>query len=258
MGFGTSINGKTAIVTGSGNGIGRAIAVRFAAEGAKITVAEIEEDAGQATVEMIQQAGGQAIFSHTDTTDSDAIKATIAATKHAHGEVDILVNNAAAFVFGKIEDVTHDDWSKVFGVNVVGYANCVREVLPSMRSQNGGAIVNIASVSSYIAQPEFIPYNASKGAVAQLTRCLALDLAPDNIRVNAICPGSIRTRATDRHIASLGLDPEESYEDFGADSPMNRMGKPSEIASGALFLASDEASFMTGAHIVIDGGATID
>ena len=258
MGFGTSINGKTAIVTGSGNGIGRAIAVRFAAEGAKITVAEIEEDAGQATVEMIQKAGGQAIFSHTDTTDSDAIKATIAATKHAHGEIDILVNNAAAFVFGKIEDVTHDDWSKVFGVNVVGYANCVREVLPSMRSQNGGAIVNIASVSSYIAQPEFIPYNASKGAVAQLTRCLALDLAPDNIRVNAICPGSIRTRATDRHIASLGLDPEESYEDFGADSPMNRMGKPSEIASGALFLASDEASFMTGAHIVIDGGATID
>ena len=258
MGFGTSINGKTAIVTGSGNGIGRAIAMRFAAEGAKVTVADIEEDAGQSTVDMIREAGGHAIFSHTDTTDSGAIRDTVGTTQEVHGEIDILVNNAAACVFGKIEDITQGDWSKVFGVNVIGYANCVREVLPSMRTQTGGVIVNIASVSSYIAQPEFIPYNASKGAVAQLTRCLALDLAPDNVRVNAICPGSIRTRATDRHIESLGLDPEESYEEFGADSPMNRMGKPSEIASGALFLASDESSFMTGAHIVIDGGATIN
>ena len=176
----------------------------------------------------------------------------------AHGEIDILVNNAAAFVFGKVEDITQDDWMKVFGVNVIGYANCVREVLPSMRRQSGGAIVNIASVSSFIAQPEFIPYNASKGAVAQLTRCLAMDLSVDNIRVNAVCPGSIRTRATDRHITSLGLDPEKAYADFGKDSLMKRMGKPEEIASGVLFLASDEASFMTGAQIVIDGGATID
>ena len=127
-----------------------------------------------------------------------------------------------------------------------------------MRSNGGGAIVNIASVSSFIAQPEFIPYNASKGAVAQLTRCLAMDLAEDNVRVNAVCPGSIRTRATDRHISSLGLDPEKAYVEFGQDSLMKRMGTPDEIASGALFLASDEASFMTGAHIVIDGGATID
>lgn len=258
MGLAKSLDGKTAIVTGSGNGIGRAIAMRFAAEGARVTVADIEGDAGQETVDRITANGGTAIFVRTDTTDSDAIKATVAATVAAHGEIDVLVNNAAAFVFGKVEDVTQDDWSKVFGVNVIGYANCVREVLPSMRKQNGGAIVNIASVSSFIAQPEFIPYNASKGAVAQLTRCLAMDLSVDNIRVNAVCPGSIRTRATDRHIAELGLDPEESYEEFGQDSLMKRMGKPSEIASGALFLASDEASFMTGAQIVIDGGATID
>lgn len=258
MGMANSLDGKTAIVTGSGNGIGRAIAMRFAAEGAKVTVADIEEDAGRETVDRITSAGGKAIFTLTDTTDSDAIKATVAATIAAHGEIDVLVNNAAAFVFGKVEDVTQDDWAKVFGVNVIGYASFVREVLPSMRKQNGGAIVNIASVSSFIAQPEFIPYNASKGAVAQLTRCLAMDLSVDNIRVNAVCPGSIRTRATDRHIAELGLDPEESYEEFGQDSLMKRMGKPSEIASGALFLASDEASFMTGAQIVIDGGATID
>lgn len=258
MGVANSMDGKTAIVTGSGNGIGRAIAMRFAQEGARVTVAEIEEDTGQETVELITQAGGSAIFSHTDTTDSDSIKAAVAATESAHGDVDLLVNNAAAFVFGKVEDITADDWAKVFGVNVIGYANCVREVLPSMRRQNGGAIVNIASVSSFVAQPEFIPYNASKGAVAQLTRCLAMDLAVDNIRVNAVCPGAIHTRATDQHIASAGLVPEEAIVEFGQDSLLKRMGQPSEIASGALFLASDEASFMTGAHIVIDGGATID
>lgn len=252
------LEGKNAIVTGSGNGIGRAIAERFASEGARVTVAEIEEDAGQETVGLIEQAGGKAHFVRTDTSDSSSVKESIASAISAHGELDLLVNNAAAFVFGKVEEVTQDDWAKVFGVNVIGYANCVRESLPSMRRNNGGAIVNIASVSSFIAQPEFIPYNASKGAVAQLTRCLAMDLSTDNIRVNAVCPGSIRTRATDRHIESLGLDPEESYKEFGADSLMKRMGKPEEIANGALFLASDEASFMTGAHIVIDGGATID
>jgi NAD(P)-dependent dehydrogenase (short-subunit alcohol dehydrogenase family) len=232
--------------------------VRFASEGARVTVAEIEVEAGEETVALITQAGGKAVFSLTDTSDAASVKATVAAAISAHGDIDLLVNNAAAFVFGGIEDVTPDDWARVFGVNVIGYANCVREVLPSMRRQNGGAIVNIASVSSFIAQPEFIPYNASKGAIAQLTRCLAMDLAKDNIRVNAVCPGSIKTRATDRHIESAGLDPEESYVEFGKDSLMKRMGEPEEIASGVLFLASDEASFMTGAHIVIDGGATID
>lgn len=258
MGFANSIDGKTAIVTGSGNGIGRATAIRLAAEGARITVAEIEVDSGHETVELITRAGGSAIYSRTDTTDSASVKEAVSATIAAHGDVDVLVNNAAAFVFGKIEDVTQDDWARVFGVNVIGYANCVREVLPSMRKQNGGAIVNIASVSSFVAQPEFIPYNASKGAVAQLTRCLAMDLAVDNVRVNAICPGSIHTRATDKHIDSAGLDPEEAIVEFGQDSPLKRMGKPSEIASGVLFLASDESSFMTGAQIVMDGGATID
>ncbi|MDP6665935.1 MAG: SDR family oxidoreductase [Dehalococcoidia bacterium] len=252
------LENKNAIVTGSGNGIGRAIAQRFASEGARVTVAELEEDAGRETVELIAQAGGTAIFVQTDTSDSASVKAAVAAAIAAHGDIDLHVNNAAAFVFGKVEDVTHDDWMRVFGVNVIGYANCVREILPSMRRNKGGAIVNIASVSSYIAQPEFIPYNASKGAVAQLTRCLAMDLAEDNIRVNAVCPGSIRTRATDRHIASLGLDPDEAYTEFGKDSLMKRMGRPDEIAAGVLFLASDDASFMTGAHIVIDGGATID
>ena len=251
--------GKTAIVTGGGVGIGEAICMRFASEGANVVIAELEEDSGQATAEAINgKEGGRAVFCQTDTSDSASVAQMVECAVSEFGTVDILVNNAAAFVFGKVEDVTIDDWHRVFGVNVIGYANCVREVLPVFRKAGGGTVVNIASVSAFIAQPEFIPYNASKGAVAQLTRCLAMDLAADNIRVNAICPGAIKTRATDKHIDSLGLDREESYVEFGRDSLMRRMGEPSEIASVALFLASDDASFMTGAHVVVDGGATVD
>lgn len=252
------LENKVAIVTGSGNGIGKAIAERFASEGASVTVAELEEGPGREVADAINGGGGKAMFHATDTSDSDSVREMVAATVKQFGTVNTLVNNAAAFVFGKVEDVTMDDWNRVFSINVIGYANSVRECLPQLRANGGGTVVNIASVSSFIAQPEFIPYNASKGAVAQLTRCLAMDLAEDNIRVNAVCPGSIRTRATDRHIASLGLEPEKAYVDFAQGSLLKRFGTPDEIASGALFLASEQSSFMTGAQVVMDGGATID
>ena len=249
---------KVAIVTGSGAGIGRATAELFAKEGARVVVAELEEPGGTETADLIKKAGGQALFHRTDVSDRKNVALMVDAAAKSYGEVNVLVNNAAAFVFGKVEEVTEEQWARVFGVNVIGYANCVAAALPHMKRAGGGTVVNIASVSSFIAQPSFIPYNASKGAVAQLTRCLAMDLAPFNIRVNGICPGAIRTRATDRHIATLGLDPEKSYKEFGNDALLKRMGEPVEIAYGALFLASGESSFMTGAHIVIDGGATID
>ncbi len=253
--------GKTVIVTGGGTGIGEAICHRFADEGANVVIAELEADNGEGTAADINGNhggnGGTATFCQTDTSDSDSVRSMIACAVDEYGTIDILVNNAATFVFGKVEDLTDADWARVFGVNVIGYANCVREVLPTFRSAGGGAVVNIASVSSFIAQPEFIPYNSSKGAVAQLTRCLAMDLAPDNIRVNAVCPGSIKTRATDMHIDSLGLDREQSYIDFGQDALMKRMGEPKEIAAVVAFLASDDASYMTGAHVIVDGGMSI-
>jgi NAD(P)-dependent dehydrogenase (short-subunit alcohol dehydrogenase family) len=252
------LQGKTAIVTGAGAGIGRAIAGRFAREGAKVTIAEIDGGSGAACAEQIRSDGGEALFVRTDTADSASVRQMVARSVETFGGVEILVNNAAAFVFGRVEEVTQEDWLRVFGVNVIGYANTVREALPHFRAAGGGVVVNIASVSSFIAQPAFVPYNASKGAVAQLTRCLAMDLAPDGIRVNAICPGAIRTQATDRHIESLGMDREEAYREFGDACLMRRMGSPEEIAGVALFLATEDASYVTGALVVVDGGATID
>jgi len=252
------LKGKTAIVTGSGAGIGRAIAELFAEEGANVVVAELDEASGRETDHRISEAGGQAIFAHTDISDEHSVANMVPAALQAFGGIDILVNNAAAFVFGTVESATDADWQRVMSVNVFGTARVVRHVVPEMRRRGGGVIVNIASVSSFIAQPAFVPYNSSKGAILQLTKCLAMDLAPDHIRVNAVCPGSIRTAATDRHIAALNLDPEEAFRDFGQSALLKRMGQPREIAYGALFLASDEASYVTGAHLVIDGGATID
>lgn len=252
------LKSKNVIVTGSGNGIGASIAKLFSNEGANVVVADIEDVSGEKIVEEITHNGNKAIYQNVDTSNSESVKNLIQSSVEEIGEIDILINNAAAFVFGTVETITNDDWAKVFGVNVIGYANCVREVLPSFREKNKGVVVNIASVSSFIAQPEFVPYNSSKGAVLQLTRCLAMDLAKENIRVNAVSPGSIKTRATDIHIERLGLDHEESYREFGKDALLNRMGRPEEIAYGALFLASDESSFMTGTNMIIDGGASID
>jgi NAD(P)-dependent dehydrogenase (short-subunit alcohol dehydrogenase family) len=249
---------KVAIVTGSGTGIGQAIVELFAQEGAKVTVAELDGVSGKNVADGIRKAGGIARFQRTDVSKEAEVKAMVEATVAEFGAVNVLVNNAAAFVFGKVEEIKDADWQRVFGVNVIGQSYCVRSVLPHMRRAGGGAIVNLASVSSFIAQPAFIPYNASKGAVLQLTRCLAMDLAPDKIRVNAICPGAIKTSATDRHIDFMGWDREKSYREFGESALLKRMGTPREIANGALFLASDESSYVTGAHLVIDGGATID
>ena len=250
------LDGKVAIVTGGAAGIGRAICELFAAEGAKVVVADIDTDGGQQTVDLVTSAGGAATFVATDVSNESEVENLVQASVAAYGDVNVLVNDAAAFVFGTVEQVTDADWQRVLGVNVLGPTYTVRHVLPHMRRAGGGSIVNIASVSSFRAQPAFVPYNASKGALLQLTRCLALDLAPDNIRVNCVCPGAILTQATEVHRQFTGEDREQFLADAANSNFMKRHGQPMEIAYGALFLASDESSFMTGQPLVLDGGAS--
>ncbi|MCY4454265.1 MAG: SDR family oxidoreductase [Immundisolibacterales bacterium] len=252
------LTGKNAIVTGAGAGIGHATALRLAEEGARVMVADQDEESGRKTAEEIRRAGGEASSCRTDVSDAAAVERMVAQAVADFGSVNVLVNNAAAFVFGRVEEVSAADWAKVLGVNILGYTHTVRGVLPHMREIGGGAIVNVASQSGFVAQPGFVPYNTSKGGVMQLTRCLAMDLAADNIRVNGVCPGPIYTQASERHMDFIGIDREEGRRIFGQETLLKRMGEPVEIANGILFLASDEASFITGAHLVIDGGATID
>jgi NAD(P)-dependent dehydrogenase (short-subunit alcohol dehydrogenase family) len=252
------LKNKNTIITGSGAGIGRATALRFAEEGAKVMIVDINGEDADKTARMLQKAGGQAEHQQADVSDPKAVERVVEATVSSFGSIQVLVNNAAAFVFGKIEETTAEDWQKVLGVNIIGYANMVQAVLPYLRANGAGAIVNVASVSSFIAQPAFVPYNTSKGGIMQMTRCLALDLAEDNIRVNGVCPGAIFTQGSADHMKFIGVSEAEGKKMFGQDAPMKRMGEPVEIANGILFLASDEASFVTGAHLVIDGGATID
>ena len=250
------LENKVAIVTGGANGIGRAICELFAEEGASVVVADIERDAGLQTVDRIEAGGGRAMMVEMDVSREADVEGMVRSVVSALGRVDVLVSDAAAFSFGSVDTASQSDWDRALGVNVMGTAYCAKHVLPVMKEGGGGSIVVVASVSSFIAQPAFVPYNASKGALLQMTRCMALDMAAFNIRVNCVCPGAILTRATERHREFLGADREQFLRDAADASMMKRLGAPREIAYGALFLASDESSFMTGAPLVIDGGLT--
>lgn len=249
---------RVAIVTGAAHGIGRAIAELFAREGAKVLAVDLDDAVGAEVVAAIQAAGGTAQYLHVDVGSEADVKKMADTAIAAFGGINILVNNAAAFIFGALEKVSREQWERVMAVNVIGPATAIKVCLPAMRKAGGGSVVNIASVSGFIAQPDFVPYNSSKGAALQMTKCLAMDLAKDNVRVNSVCPGTILTRATEAHIKSAGLDREKALKEFSEETVLKRLGKPIEIAYGALFLASDEASYVTGAHLVIDGGRTID
>lgn len=250
------LKNKVAILTGGASGIGQATCELFAEQGASVIVADIDSKGGEETVNKIKATGGEAIFVKTDVSKESDVANMVQTALDNYGVVNILVNDAAAFVFGKIEDVTDDDWKRVMGVNVMGCAYSVKHVVPSMRAAGGGSIVNFGSVSSLIAQEGFIPYSTTKGAILQLTRCLALDLSPHQIRVNCICPGAVLTPATERHREFIGADQDEFLENSAGWSFLNRIAAPREIAYGALFLASDEASFVTGTSLVMDGGGT--
>jgi dihydroanticapsin dehydrogenase len=220
-------------------------------------VAERNRDSGRETAERITRSGGRAHFIPTDVADEASVERMAAEAVRVFGRINILVNNAAVFVLRGME-ATPAEWREILDVNVMGPALVAKHVVPHLRKAGGGAIVNLGSISSFIAQPNFWTYNASKAAIATLTRCMALDLAPDNIRVNAACPGAVWTQIVERLTREAGMDRAAADGDpnWGGAHMIRRIAEPREIAYAILFLASDEASFVTGSHLMVDGGYT--
>jgi NAD(P)-dependent dehydrogenase (short-subunit alcohol dehydrogenase family) len=252
------LHGKVAIVTGGGSGIGRATAELFAEEGAAVIIAERDRPAGESSAAEITRKGGRAQFVQTNVADESSVETMVRAAVGAFSAIDILVNNAAVFVLRGIE-ATPAEWREVLDVNVMGTALVAKHVVPEMRKRGCGAIVNLGSISSFIAQPHFVTYNATKAAIANMTRCMALDLGPDHIRVNAVCPGTVWTPIVQKLTRDAGLDraAADAHPSWGGSHIIKRIADPREIASAILFLASDDASFVTGENLMVDGGYTI-
>ena len=250
------LKNKVAIVTGAGAGIGEAIAIRFAEEGALQILNDLNEASGRAVLEKVRGAGGKAELVAGDISNEDTGRRIGSRAIEIFGKLDILVNNAADFTQMSVEAAGVEHWHKVLNVNVIGTALVCKAAIPHLKTNGAGSIVNIASMSGLIAQPNFATYNSSKAAVLTLTKCMALDLAPWNIRVNAICPGCVVTSASFREIERLGMTFEEWRDRIAPLHMLKRLGQPREIADPTVFLASDEASFMTGAQLVVDGGYT--
>ena len=248
------LSDRIALVTGAADGIGAATAERFAEEGAAVVVADIDAAGGETVAGRIVENGGRAVFVRADiANEMDAARLADAAAEE-FGGLHILVNNAATFVLQGI-DATVADWRRSLDVNVIGTALVTRAAVPLLKI-GGGAIVNLASISSFVAQPNFVTYSATKAAILQMTKNLALDLAPHGIRVNCVCPGTILTRASRDHMERTGTTLEQF---LAAEAPrhlLNRVGTAREVANAILFLASDEASFVTGTHLMVDGGYT--
>nr|WP_286198661.1 SDR family oxidoreductase [Mesorhizobium sp. BR1-1-16] len=242
-----------AIVTGGAKGIGFAIAERFLQEGARVVIADIDEDAGSSAIERLG-ANGACRFVRCDVGDRDDVANLVAAATNFGGEIDILVNNAGIVAGADFLDVTEEDFDRVLRVNVKGAFLCGQVVARHMAARvdaggTAGAIVNMTSVNAVFGLPNQVPYTVSKGGLMQLTRAMAVSLAPRGIRVNAIGPGSIATDI----LASVNSDPEAKRR-LLSRTPLGRIGEPSEIAAIAAFLASDDASYITGETIYADGG----
>jgi len=246
---------KIAVVTGAGSGIGRATALRFGQEGATVVVTDRNGAAAGEVAAAIAQAGGKARAMEIDVTVSSEVKRMLEETVAAFGRLDILVNNAGYGIVGTVESTSEEDWDALMRVNVNGVFYGCKHAIPIMRAQGGGAIVNTASTTSRVGVRDRAAYVSSKGAVAGLTRAVALDHVEDNIRCNAVGPGTIDSPYFDKIFAQSN-DPAALRRSYEGRQAMNRLGQPEEIANAILFLASDEASFCTGSLFFVDGGWT--
>ena len=250
------LKGKVAVVTGAGSGFGAEIARVYGREGAKLIVADINDNAGNTVARESEDGGGQARFVHADVTSREDTRAMIQAAIEAYGRIDILVNNAGYSHKNRpMMEVSEEDFDRCYEVNVKSIYHAAMEAVPLFRKQGGGCIINTSSTAGLRPRPGLTWYNSSKGAVNILTKSMAVELAPDRIRVNAICPVMGETGLLETF---MGMpDTPENRKKFEATIPLGRMSKPGDIANAALFLALDSSEFLTGLLLEVDGGRCI-
>lgn len=243
---------KLAVITGAATGIGRATALQFAQEGAAVAIADINVDDGHETVRLIEQQGGTAIFVHADVSDEASVEDLMRAATDGLGGIDVLFNNAGMQASGTVTDFEASTWDDLMAVNPRGCFLGAKHAIPHLRERGGGSIINMASIAGLKGGPGMTAYSASKGAVIAFTRALAAELAP-GIRVNGLAPGWIDTPFNRPAIEFMG-GRDEQQQMVESEVPLGRQGVPEEIAPAAVFLASDESSYVTGQVVVVDGG----
>ena len=245
--------GKKAIITGGASGIGRAAALLFASAGAAVVIADIDDQGGEAVVKIIHTAGGEGIYVHCDVTKAEDCQRIVQKTINSFGGVDILFNNAGIIRRASVIDTTEEQWERVMAVNVKSIFLMSKYTIPHMVQAGGGVILNTSSGWGLVGGRDAVSYCASKAAVVNLTRAMALDHGAQNIRVNCICPGDTDTPMLRVEARQLGEN-EKTFLDDAAERPLQRIGTPQDIAQAVLYLCSDAASYVTGTTLVVDGG----
>jgi len=245
--------GKKAIITGGASGIGRAAALLFASAGAAVMIADIDDQGGEAVVKKIHAGGGEGIYVHCDVTKAEDCQRTVQKTINSFGGVDILFNNAGIVQRASVIDTTEEQWERVMAVNVKSIFLMSKYTIPHMVQAGGGVILNTSSGWGLVGGRDAVSYCASKAAVVNLTKAMALDHGAQNIRVNCICPGDTDTPMLRVEARQLGEN-EKTFLDDAADRPLQRIGTPQDIAQAALYLCGDAASYVTGSTLVVDGG----
>lgn len=250
------LEGKVAVITGAATGIGRATAVRFAQEGARVVFGDVNDVEAEETLRQIGLAGGEGCYLHCDVRRSEDVHRLVDAAITAYGQLNIMMNNVGVNFYGKVHETTEEDWQACINLNLGSVYRGMHAAIPHLLKAGGGSVINTASNQGLVAFNGFAAYAAAKGGIIQLTRQASLDYAPDNIRVNCICPGAVRT-PMNPELLDPSLDGGARLERSSSRIPMLRIGEPEEVAQAALYLASDESAWVTGLALVIDGGVTV-